>query len=67
MSCKAHHANYDLFGPNFDMACKTIQFFSVPNLKLLGPTKTSYGLKEFNFIFCYTGNMATAMQYRQIF
>ena len=37
---KHDYANYDQFVPNFDMACKTIQHLSVPNLKLFGPKKT---------------------------
>ena len=37
---KHDSANYDKFAPNFDIAYKTIQRVSVPNLNLLRPMKT---------------------------
>ena len=43
---KHDYANYDQFAPNFDMACKTIQHVSVPNLKLFEPNKTKLWEKE---------------------
>ena len=43
---KHDNANYDKFVPNFDMACKTIQRVSVPNLKLFGPMETELWAKE---------------------
>ena len=38
--------NYDQFAPNFDIAYKTIQCVSVPNLNLFGPMKTELLAKE---------------------
>ena len=43
---KHDHANYDKFAPNFDMAYKTIQRVSVPNMKLFESTKTKLWAKE---------------------
>ena len=40
-------ANYDQLAPNSDMAFKTIQCVSVPNLKLFGPRKTELQAKKF--------------------
>ena len=40
------YVNYDQFAPNFDMACKTMQHVSVPNLKLCGKMKTELWTKE---------------------
>ena len=39
-SSKHDYANYDQFVPNFDMACKTIQHVSVPDLTLFRSVKT---------------------------
>ena len=48
--------NYDQFTPNFDMACKSIQRVSVPNMKLFVPIKQSYGPKNLeNFLLCNRG------------
>ena len=45
--------NYDQFAPNFDMAYKTSQCVSVPNLKLFA--LMSYRPKKLeNFLLCYT-------------
>ena len=46
-SPKHDYANYDQFGLNFDMACKTIQRVSVSNLKLFRPMNTELWAKEF--------------------
>ena len=43
---KHEHANYDQFGPNFDMAYKTIQCVSVPNLKSFGSMKEDLWVTE---------------------
>ena len=44
---KHEYANYDQFGPNFDMAHKTKQGVSVPNLKLIfGTMKAELWAKE---------------------
>ena len=43
---KHDYANYDRFVPNFDMAYKTIEHVSVPNLKSFGPTRTELRAKE---------------------
>ena len=47
--------NYDQFSSNFDMACKTTQRVSVPNLKLFGSMKTelcTQEILEFCIMFC---------------
>ena len=43
---KHDYANYHQFATNTDMACKTIQHVSVPNLKLFGTIKTELWAKE---------------------
>ena len=43
---KHDYANYDQFASNFDIAYKTIQRVSVPNLNLFGPKKTEFLAKE---------------------
>ena len=45
-SSKHDYADYDPFAPNFDMAYKTIQCVSVPNLKLFGQMKTGLWTTE---------------------
>ena len=45
-SSKHDDANHDQFAQNLDMAYKTIQCVSVPNLKLFGPMKTKLWAKE---------------------
>ena len=46
MPSKHDYANYDQFTPNSDMAYKTIQCVSVPNLKVFGPMTTFLWEKE---------------------
>ena len=49
------HTNDDQLAPNFDIAYKTIQRVSIPNLKLFGPTATELWGKEvgeFSIMFC---------------
>ena len=46
MSSKHDYANYDQFAPNSDIAHKTAQRVSVPNLNLFGPMKTELQAKE---------------------
>ena len=56
---KHDYVNYDRFAQNFDMAYKTIQRVSAPNLKVLSQWKPSYGPKNFeNFLLCYMGKLA---------
>ena len=45
-SSKLDHANYNQFVSNVDMAHKTIQRVSVPNLKVFEPMKTELWSKE---------------------
>ena len=45
-SSKHDHANYYQFAQNFDMAYRTIQRVSVPNLKLLRQMNTELRTKE---------------------
>ena len=43
---KRDHGNYDQFAPNSDMACRTIQRVSVPDLKSFEPIETELWAKE---------------------
>ena len=53
------YANYDQFAPNFNMAYKTIQCVSVPNLKLFRSLKTELWTRIFGeFLLCCTGKWA---------
>ena len=45
-SSQHDHANYDQFVPKFDLAYKTIQRVSIPNLKLFGSMKKESWVKE---------------------
>ena len=62
LKCKKetiHFTHYDQFAPNFDMAFKTTQCASVPNLKLFGPAKTELWPKKLeDFLLHYMGKWA---------